>query len=74
MIRSYAMTFAAVTLRLWLILPLFPLQVAFHEAYTALAWICWVWNIPVAEWLVRRRAVVQQRAAQPTAAHGLATA
>ena len=74
MIRSYAMTFAAVTLRLWLILPLFPLQVAFDEAYTTVAWICWVWNIPVAEWLVRRRAVVPQRAAQPTAAHGLATA
>jgi uncharacterized membrane protein len=75
MIRSYAMTFAAVTLRLWLLLLIFPLQVAFDEAYATVAWICWVWNIPVAEWLVRRRAGVQQRAARPAAAQrGLATA
>jgi uncharacterized membrane protein len=53
MIRNYAMTFAAVTLRLWLVL-LIILEVPFAEAYQAVAWIAWVWNIPVAEWIIRR--------------------
>jgi Predicted membrane protein (DUF2306) len=75
MIRSYAMTFAAVTLRFWLLLFIFPLQIPFNEAYTTVAWIAWVWNIPVAEWLVRRRAAAPQRAARPVATQpGLATA
>jgi lysylphosphatidylglycerol synthetase-like protein (DUF2156 family) len=54
MIRSYALTFAAVTLRIWLPLS----QVAgmpFTEAYPAIAWFCWVPNLIVVEWLILRR-------------------
>jgi uncharacterized membrane protein len=53
MTRSFALTFAAVTLRI-----LLPLQlasgIAFHDAYRIVSWLCWVPNLAVAEWLVRR--------------------
>lgn len=48
MIRNYALTFAAVTLRLWI--PLFlSLGFAFVEAYITVAWLCWVPNLLLAE-------------------------
>jgi len=53
MIRSSALTFAAVTLRLWLPLPLLaglPLEIV----YPLIAWVCWVPNLIIAEYLVRR--------------------
>ena len=53
MIRSYALTFAAVTLRIWLPMS----QIAgmeFIEAYRIIAWLCWVPNILFAEWLIHR--------------------
>jgi hypothetical protein len=51
MIRSYALCLAAVTLRLYL--PLFGLAgLPFEVAYPAIAWLCWVPNLVVAEWLV----------------------
>jgi hypothetical protein len=55
MVRSYAVTFAAVMLRIWL--PLFGtvLQMPFEEAYPIIAWLCWVPNLFVAEWIVIRR-------------------
>jgi len=53
MIRSAALTFAAVTLRLWL-----PLQlvagVPYDIAYAIVAWLAWVPNLIVAEYLLRR--------------------
>lgn len=54
MIRSYALTFAAVTLRLWL--PLFTagFRLPFEQAYLAVAWFCWVPNLIVGEYLVWR--------------------
>jgi uncharacterized membrane protein len=54
MIRSYALTLAAVTLRLYLTPSLmlgFPMQIA----YPVIAWLCWVPNLLVAEWFVRSR-------------------
>jgi uncharacterized membrane protein len=48
MIRNYALTFAAVTLRLWL--P--ALMISGHDfptAYTTVAWLCWVPNLLIAE-------------------------
>jgi uncharacterized membrane protein len=51
MIYSYAATFAAVTLRIWL-----PLLIAifgdFVTAYLIVAWLCWVPNLIVAYWIV----------------------
>jgi hypothetical protein len=53
MIRSFALTLAAVTLRIEL-----PLQLAagipFHNAYQVVSWLCWVPNLVVAEWIVLR--------------------
>jgi uncharacterized membrane protein len=59
MIRNFALTFAAVTLRLWL-----PLLVAmsdgdFDVAYQTVSWVCWVPNLIVAEWYFLRRSVTQ---------------
>lgn len=52
MIRSYALTFAAVTLRIWL--PLFQagFGMTFIESYLIIAWLCWVPNLLVAEWII----------------------
>lgn len=48
MIRNYALTLAAVTLRLWL--PLLLSQgIPFPVAYPVIAWLCWVPNVVVAE-------------------------
>jgi uncharacterized membrane protein len=67
MIRNYATTFAAVTLRLWLLLLLFPLNMPFTEAYITVSWICWVWNIAVAEWLISRLPGAQRISDRPAA-------
>ena len=53
MIRSYALTFAAVTLRIWL--PLSQIVgFTFMEAYPVIAWLCWIPNLIVAEMIIRR--------------------
>lgn len=53
MIRNYALTFSGVTLRLWL--AIFGLSgVEFVEAYVLAAWLSWVPNLIVAEWMVSR--------------------
>jgi uncharacterized membrane protein len=53
MIRSFALTFAAVTLRIYLLI--FGLNgFEYAEASVYLAWMCWVPNLVFAEWLVRR--------------------
>ncbi|MCB1342242.1 MAG: DUF2306 domain-containing protein [Pseudooceanicola sp.] len=55
MIRSAALTFAAVTLRLWL--PALQSVMPFEQAYTLVAWLCWVPNLLVAEWAILGRRV-----------------
>lgn len=53
MIRNYALTFAAVTLRLWL-----PFLMAtgndFPSAYATVAWLSWVPNLLIAEFIASR--------------------
>ena len=56
MIRNYSLTFAAVTLRIWL--ALFTGLFGFHHfeiSYAIIAWLCWVPNLIVAEWLIKRK-------------------
>ncbi|WP_062076640.1 DUF2306 domain-containing protein [Demequina globuliformis] len=63
MIRNYALTFAAVTLRAWLPILIVATvaagetdpEAAFASAYLWVPFLCWVPNIAVAEWLVVRR-------------------
>ena len=49
MVRNFSLTFAAVTLRLYL-----PISMAtgvdFAIAYSIIAWLCWVPNVVFAEW------------------------
>ncbi|MFI5952810.1 DUF2306 domain-containing protein [Cryptosporangium sp. NPDC051539] len=61
-IRTFALTYAAVTLRLWLAV-LIPAQVAagvdetlaFDRAYPLMPFLAWVPNLLLAEWYLRRR-------------------
>ncbi len=61
MIRSAALTLSAVTLRLYL--PVGELTVGFDTAYPLICWACWVPNMFIAEWLIRRE--VTQSLLQP---------
>lgn len=55
MIRSYAVTWAAVTLRIYL--PTFEhlLGMNFNESYPIIAWLCWVPNLVIAELIIIRK-------------------
>ena len=61
MTRNYALTFAGVMLRIYV-----PLSGAagidFLTAYIAIAWLCWVPNLLVAEWIIRRMLPARHRA------------
>jgi len=62
MLRSYALTLAAVTLRIYIPLS----QVAaieFEAAYQVISWLCWVPNILVVEWFVLARTTAPTTAA-----------
>lgn len=52
MIRSAALTFAAVTLRLEM--PILAMTVGLDVGYPMVAWLCWVPNILIAEWMLPR--------------------
>lgn len=62
MVRTFALTYAAVTLRLWLGLLIgaqgvagVPAAIAFDRAYAIVPFLSWVPNLLVAEWYLRRR-------------------
>jgi uncharacterized membrane protein len=55
MVRNYALALAAVTLRNELPLMLVA-RMQFSHAYVIVSWLCWVPNLLVAEWLLRRQA------------------
>ena len=60
MIRSYAITLAGVTLRLYLGLSI-ALGFSFNEAYPFLAWLCWVPNVIAAEFYLYLQSSDNQR-------------
>ena len=55
MIRNYALTLAGTMLRVWV--PIFVVGggIDWVLAYRAIAWLAWVPNLLVAEWIIRRR-------------------
>jgi hypothetical protein len=55
MIRNFALTLAAVTLRTWLPLMIFALHWSFHVSYIIVSWLCWIPNLLIAEWMIARR-------------------
>jgi hypothetical protein len=64
MIRNYALTFAAVTLRIYLpLLIAFVFNGNFIPAYHVVSWLCWVPNIIVAEIIISQ--VVKNRKQVP---------
>ncbi len=67
MIRNFALTFAAVTLRLRLP-TLMAAGASFHDAYRTVAWLCWVPNAIVGEMILRGRTSTgrpQERTREP---------
>lgn len=54
MIRNFALSLAAVTLRNYLPLMLFGFHWSFRTTYITVSWLCWIPNLIVAEWLIRR--------------------
>lgn len=54
-IRSASLVFAGVTLRLELGLGVALTGASFAVVYSVAAWLCWIPNLAVAEWLHRRR-------------------
>lgn len=53
MIRNYSLTFAGVMLRLWM--PTFVIAgVDFMAGYILIAWLCWIPNLLVAQWIILR--------------------
>lgn len=57
-IRSFALTFSAVTIRLQLGTG-FAAGQRFEDFYWILSWTCWIPNLMVAEWLIRRRPIAK---------------
>ena len=51
MLRSYALTFAGVTLRIYLGLSAL-FGISFVDFYPVLSWICWVPNLLIVQWVV----------------------
>jgi uncharacterized membrane protein len=64
MCRNYALTFAAVTLRLWLPFSQVALHMDFVDAYRIIAWMCWVPNLIVAELIINRTKRARQHGAR----------
>ncbi len=56
MMRNYALTLAALTLRLYLGITLAGLQMDFMQVYPFISWACWIPNLLLAEWLFVRPA------------------
>lgn len=55
MVRSYAITSTAITLRLMLPFAGLVLAIPFFPAYRVIAWISWLTNLAIAELYLRRR-------------------
>ncbi|MDX2249208.1 MAG: DUF2306 domain-containing protein [Bacteroidia bacterium] len=53
MLRSFSLTFAAVTLRLWLALLLAGFRWSFDDAYLFVAYMCWIPNLLVMELILQ---------------------
>lgn len=55
MIRNYALTFAAVILRLWLIIGAAVLHLPFKDVYLVSSWVSWILPLVVAEWFINQQ-------------------
>lgn len=59
MVRSYALTLSAVTLRLLTyLMAVFQMEIPPRTAYIVIAWLSWTVNLLIAEWIIHRKLVV----------------
>lgn len=55
MIRNYSLTFAAVTLRIWLLIFILIAGIENYEtSYIIISWLCWIPNLLIAEFYVNK--------------------
>jgi len=76
MIRSYALTLSAITLRAWKYAIVFAFEPRPMDVYRIVAWLGFVPNLLLAEWLIqrhRRRRKISRKTRQPAASPLLAT-
>jgi uncharacterized membrane protein YozB (DUF420 family) len=55
MYRSFALTLAAITLRIYIFFSSYQFNLAQPVAYATIAWLSWVPNLLVAEWIIRKK-------------------
>ncbi len=55
MVRSYALTLSALTLRLYVLFLPTVIHLQAREMYTLVAWLSWVPNLIIAEWFIRTK-------------------
>jgi hypothetical protein len=67
MLRSYALTLSAITLRLYTLILEMTTLASPRDIYITTAWLSWVPNLLVAEWLIRRG--LAEKLISPQAAH-----
>ncbi len=65
MIRNYALTFAAVTLRIWLPLLSEAAGIEFIDAYRTVAWLCWIPNLLIAQRIIKTQTPRQGAEVRP---------
>jgi hypothetical protein len=58
--RSYALTFAAITLRIYIFISSYSYNLSVPEAYATLAWLSWLPNLILTEIYLRTTASVQR--------------
>lgn len=54
MYRSFALAASAVTLRLWKVILVYLFQPAPMDVYQIIAWLGWIPNLLIAEWLIKK--------------------
>ncbi len=61
--RSYALTFAAITLRIYIFISSYSYNLSVPQAYATLAWLSWVPNLVLAEIYLRTSTSMQRNGA-----------
>lgn len=61
MMRSYALTLSAITLRAWKYGITNTITLPPMDVYRVVAWLGWVGNLLIAEWIIRRRKMIRAK-------------
>ncbi|PWS28204.1 hypothetical protein DHW03_07090 [Pedobacter yonginense] len=57
MYRSFALTTSAITLRLWKVILVYLFHPAPMDVYQIIAWLGWIPNLLIAEWLIKTKII-----------------